>query len=86
VHHLSRKGLQSRRTQRVYRQLHVLQHGSLDRHLAERVVRLVYVSCEQFGRLITLFYAVDPDLQVVVVVGEDLVGVVVHQWLESRGL
>jgi hypothetical protein len=55
----------------------------LDRDFGDRVVRFVDVGRVEFGRVSALLYAVHPDLHVCVFVGQDFVGVVVGDGLET---
>ena len=80
--HFSGEVLEGGGAERVDSQLDVLHHCGLDGDVGERVVGLVDIGREEFGRFRTLLYAVDPDLQLGVIVCQNFVWVVVDYWLE----
>lgn len=55
----------------------------MDGHIIDGVVGLVDVGREELCGVLALFYAVYPDLHLRVVVGQDFVGVVVDDGLET---
>ena len=61
----------------------MLEHCGLNGYLSNGVVGLVYVGCEEFGSLVVLLYAVNPNLKVSVVVCKDFVRIIVYNWLET---
>ena len=68
----------------VDREFDVFEDCGLDGHVIDGVVGLVDVGREELCGVLALFYAVDPDLHLCVVVGQDFVGVVVNDRLETN--
>lgn len=81
--HFAGEGLESGGAERVDGELDVLEDCGLDGNVVDRVVGLVDVGREELGGVLALFYAIYPDLHLRVVVGEDFVGVVVDDGLET---
>ena len=78
--------LECGRTEGIYGQFDVLENCCLDGDIVDRVVGLVHVGGEQLGWVLPLLYAVNPDLQVSVIIGKDLIRIVIDDWLESWGV
>ena len=81
--HFAGEGLERGGAERVDGELDVLEDCGLDGNVIDGVVGLVDVGREELGGVLALFYAIYPDLHLRVVVGEDFVGVVVDDGLET---
>lgn len=62
----------------------MFEHCCLDGHIGECIIGFVDVGREEFGGISGLFDAVDPDLDVLVLVAHYLVRVRVHDRLEGK--
>lgn len=81
--HFAREGLESGGAEWVDGEFNVFEDCSLDGNVIDGVVGLVDVGSEEFSGVLALFYAIYPDLHLLVVVGQDFVGVVVDDGLET---
>ena len=75
--------MQSSGSQRVYGQFHMFYNSCLDGQVGQSVICLVDIGCEHFCCVVCLFYAVHPDLKVLVLVCHYLVWICVCYWLET---
>lgn len=82
---LAGEGLKSGGAERVDGELDVFEDCGLNGDVVDGVIGLVDVGSEEFCGVLALFYAINPDLQLSVVVGQDFVGIVVDNWLETSG-
>lgn len=81
---LAREGLKGGGAEWVDREFDVFEDCGLDGHVIDGVVGLVDVGCEELCGVLALFYAINPDLHLRVVIGKDFVGVVVDDRLETN--
>lgn len=86
MHYFLRVGLKSCRTQRIYRQLYVLKDSCLNCELGQSIVSFIDISCKEFCCSISLFYAVHPDLNVLVFICHYFVRVCICYRLETSCL
>lgn len=83
MHDFLGEGLKSGGVEGVDGELHVFEDCSLDGDVGDGVVGFVDVGRVEFGGISALFYAIHPDLDVRVFVGQNFVGVVVRDGLEA---